>query len=499
MVNDEISKLASSWNFRSSLLNLKDFFTLLSIMKDTIILYPNIARGHLVSMVELGKLILTHHPSFSITILILTPSTTINTTNTIACDSNAQYIATVSATTPSITFHRIPFTPYTSSTTPFLPPHLLSLQISHLNTQNVFQTFQSLSKTSNIKAIVMDFMNFTSPKALTGNLNIPVYFYYTSGASTLSLLLHFPTVHQAAIKPLKGHPLPLRIPGLPALTTDVFPEEAKDPSNYSYQVFLEIAESMRGSVGIIVNTFEAVEEKVIRALSEDETMPPLYCIGPVISEPYGEEDKGCLTWLDSQPCQSVVFLCFGSMGRFSKVQLKEIAIGLEKSEQRFLWVARSELDGVDTEEPSLGELLPEGFLERTKEKGMVVKDWAPQAEILSHDSVGGFVTHCGWNSVLEAICEGVPMVAWPLYAEQKMNRVILVQEMKVALAVNESKDGLVSGTELGDRVKELMESERGKDIRQKIFKMKISAAEARAEGGSSRVALNNLARLWKQG
>jgi hypothetical protein len=146
----------------------------------------------------------------------------------------------------------------------------------------------------------------------------------------------------------------------------------------------------------------------------------------------------------------------------------------------------------------LDELLPEGFLERTKEKGMVVRNWAPQGAILSHDSVGGFVTHCGWNSVLEAICEGVPMVTWPLYAEQRLNKFILVDEMKVALELNESKDGFVSGTEVEDRVKELMDSDKGKEIRQRIFNMKISAKEAREEGGSSHVALNKLVEFLKQ-
>ena len=171
---------------------------------------------------------------------------------------------------------------------------------------------------------------------------------------------------------------------------------------------------------------------------------------------------------------------------------------LEKSEQRFLWVLRSELVGVDSVEPSLDELLPEGFVERTKGRGMVVRNWAPQVRILSHDSVGGFVTHCGWNSVLEAVCEGVPMVAWPLYAEQRLNRVIMVQDMKVALAVNEDKDGFVSGTELRDRVRELMDSMKGKEIRQRVFEMKIGAKKAKAEEGSSLVAFQRLVQLWNQ-
>jgi len=464
-------------------------------MKDTIVLYPNIGRGHLVSMVELGKLILSHNPSFSITILILTPSS--NATFTQACNSNARYIAAVSATIPAITFHSVPMAQLPLDT-PSIPPHLISLELSRHSTQNVALALQSFAKASNIKALVMDFLNFSNPKTLTQNLttNFPTFFYYTSAASSLIVLFYFSSVFP---KQVQDQRFLLRFPGLPAMSMDDFPNESSDPLSHTNQIFDQVGEAMKGSSGIIINTCEAIEEKAIAVLNEDATVPPLFCVGPLISAPYGEEDKGCLSWLESQPSQSVVLLCFGSMGWFSRGQLKEIAIGLEKSEQRFLWVVRTELEGGDSEEekPSLDELLPEGFLDRTKEKGLVVRDWAPQREILSHDSVGGFVTHCGWNSVLEAVCEGVPMVAWPLYAEQKMNRVFMVEEMKVALALKEGKDGLVSGSELGERVRELMESDTGKEIRQSVFKMKLSAAEALVEGGTSRVALDKLAMLCK--
>jgi hypothetical protein len=190
-----------------------------------------------------------------------------------------------------------------------------------------------------------------------------------------------------------------------------------------------------------------------------------------------------------------VFLSFGSMGLFSAKQLREIAVGLENSGQRFLWVVRNPPPD-NNKEPNLEELLPNGFLERTKERGFVVKQWAPQVEILNHGSVGGFVTHCGWNSVLEAVCGGVPMVGWPLFAEQRMTRVVLVKELKVALAVNESEDGLVSAGELEKRVRELMDSEAGKEVRERVSAMRDDAMAAVEEGGSSRVALANLAELW---
>ena len=209
----------------------------------------------------------------------------------------------------------------------------------------------------------------------------------------------------------------------------------------------------------------------------------------------------CLLWLDSQPSKNVVFLCFGGAGSFSVEQLKEIAIGLERSGHRFLWVVRIQnSNSRNSNCVDVSDVFPEGFLERTKERGMViVEGWAPQVEVLSHEAVGGFVTHCGWNSVLEAVCAGVPMVAWPLYAEQKMNRVVLVEEIKVALTVKESEGGFVSAEELEERVKELMDSQTGRAVRERVMAMRDSAKAALGENGTSRLALAKLVESWKQG
>jgi len=464
-------------------------------MKDTLVLYPALGKGHLNSMIELGKLILTHNPSYSITILILTPPNTTlqppqqiqKLTTTFGCESF-----------PSITFHHIP--PISFPVT--LPPHIVPLEVCGRSNHHVNHILQSISKTSNLKGVILDFMNY-STNQITSTLDIPTYFFYTSGASTLAVFLQLPTIHQNTTKSLKEFHMYPRIPGLPLVPIVDMPDEVKDRESKSYKVFLDMATSMKESDGVIVNTFDAIEGRAAKALKAglclpEGTTPPLFCIGPMISPPCKDEDErgsSCLSWLDSQPSQSVVLLSFGSMGRFSRAQLNEIAIGLEKSEQRFMWVVRSE---PDSEELSLDELLPEGFLDRTKEKGMVVRNWAPQVAILSHNSVGGFVTHCGWNSVLEAICEGVPMIAWPLFAEQRLNRLVLVEEMKVALKLNQSENKFVSGTELGERVKELMESNRGKDIKERILKMKISAKEARGGGGSSLVDLKKLGDSWRE-
>ncbi|KAB1204741.1 Anthocyanidin 5,3-O-glucosyltransferase [Morella rubra] len=199
--------------------------------------------------------------------------------------------------------------------------------------------------------------------------------------------------------------------------------------------------------------------------------------------------------------RSVLFLCFGSRGSFSVAQVKEIANGLERSGQRFLWVVKKPpRDEKTTQiyqytaEFDLGGLLPDGFLERTKDRGMVVKTWAPQVAVLRKDSVGGFVTHCGWNSVLEAVVAGVPMVAWPLYSEQHLNRNILVNDMKMAIGLEHREDdGFVSEDELERRIRELMESEEGRELRERSWKMReMALAALGSESGSSARALAKL-------
>ncbi|CAN0891781.1 Anthocyanidin 5,3-O-glucosyltransferase [Linum grandiflorum] len=264
---------------------------------------------------------------------------------------------------------------------------------------------------------------------------------------------------------------------------------------------------MRGSAGIIVNSFDALEANVLRAIVDGRCTPgspppPIYSVGPIVKETSSAVSKHmCLTWLDSQPKGSVVFLCFGRDGVFFEAQLAEMAKGLEKSGARFLWVVRDPERTRHTMD--LDSILPSGFLDRTKDRGLVVERWAPQSEVLSHGSVGGFVTHCGWNSILESLCVGVPMIGWPLYAEQKMTKHSLVHEIGVVLELkmDEPRDGVtVSADELANRVVELMtDSERGKAVRDRVTAMKEAAAAAMSVNGSSHVAVTKLVESFKQG
>jgi len=166
------------------------------------------------------------------------------------------------------------------------------------------------------------------------------------------------------------------------------------------------------AAAIVVNAVAELEPPVLAAIAEGRCVPgrrapTIYPIGPVLSfKPPGDQPHECLRWLDAQPPASVVLLCFGSMdGSFPSPQVREIADGLERSGYRFLWVLRGPPPAGSPypTDADAQELLPEGFLERTKDRGLVWPKWAPQKDILEHPAAGGFVTHCGWNSILESL------------------------------------------------------------------------------------------------
>jgi hypothetical protein len=266
------------------------------------------------------------------------------------------------------------------------------------------------------------------------------------------------------------------------------------------------------AAGIIVNTVDELEPSILAAIADGlcvpgRRAPTVYPIGPVMAfKPPGDDEQlqlhECVRWLDAQPPASVVLLCFGSMGgSFPSPQVREIADALEHSGHRFLWVLRGPRPpSSKTECPTdanVHELLPEGFLERTKDRGLVWPKWAPQKDILANPAVGGFVTHCGWNSILESLWHGVPMVPWPLFAEQHLNAFELVSVMGVAVAmqVDRKRDNFVEAAELERAVRSLMGgSEEGRKAREKAAEAKDLCRKAVADGGSSEASLQKLVR-----
>ncbi|KAI3457641.1 hypothetical protein Pfo_014304 [Paulownia fortunei] len=339
-------------------------------------------------------------------------------------------------------------------------------------------------KSSRLAGLVID-MFCTSLIDVANELGAPSYILFTCSAATLGLMFRIqalnddhnqdPTEYEnsdAVISvPTYVNPVPAKV--WPSL---VFEKESG---------FFKLMRKFRETKGIVINTFLEFEPHAIRSLSDDEKIPPVYPIGPIIQAGGEETDQNkqkhdeIIEWLDQQPDSSVVFLCFGSTGCFDGDQVKEIAVALERSGHRFLWSLRKpppkEKFEFPAEYENPEEILPEGFLERTVGIGKVI-GWAPQIAVLSHPAVGGFVSHCGWNSTLESVWCGVPMAAWPLAAEQQANAFQLVKEFEMAVEIKmDYKKGsnvIVAAETIEKAIRQLMDPENEGRAKVKVLKEK---------------------------
>ncbi|QCD79127.1 cyanohydrin beta-glucosyltransferase [Vigna unguiculata] len=228
---------------------------------------------------------------------------------------------------------------------------------------------------------------------------------------------------------------------------------------------------MRSS-SIIINTFQELEDEVLNALMAIN--PNIYNIGPLqlLGRHFPDKDNGfktsgsnlwkndlgCIKWLDQWQPSSVIYVNYGRITVMSEDHLKEFAWGLANSNLPFLWIRRPDL--------VMGECtsLPQAFLDEVKGRGYITS-WGPQDEVLSHPSVGVFLTHCGWNSTVEGICGGVPMIGWPFFAEQQTNCRYICTNSGIGMDVKDD----VKREEVTTLVKEMIMGEKGKKMRQKYI------------------------------
>jgi hypothetical protein len=466
-----------------------------------VVLYPSPGMGHLVSMIELGKVFAAR--GLAVTVVVVDPPYG----NT---GATGPFLAGVTAANPAMTFHRLPKV----EVPPVASKHheSLTFEVTRLSNPGLRDFLAGASPV----VLIIDFF-CNAALDVADELGVPAYMFYTSGAEILAFFLYLPVLHAQTTANFgeMGEEL-VHAPGIPSFpaTHSVLPlMERDDPA---YAEFLKASADLCRTQGFLVNTFRSLEPRAVETIAAGScappgvSTPPVYCIGPLIKSAEVGENRSeeCLAWLDTQPNGSVVFLCFGSIGLFSAEQIKEVAAGLEASGQRFLWVVRSPPSDDPAKkfdkppEPDLDALLPKGFLERTKGRGLVVKSWAPQRDVLAHAAVGGFVTHCGWNSVLESIVAGVPMLAWPLYAEQRMNRVFLEKEMRLAVAVEGYDDDVGEGTvkaeEVAAKVRWLMESDGGRALLERTLAAMRRAKAALRDGGESEVTLARLVESWRE-
>ncbi|GJM93875.1 hypothetical protein PR202_ga10467 [Eleusine coracana subsp. coracana] len=346
-------------------------------------------------------------------------------------------------------------------------------------------------------------------------LGVPGYVFSTSSLTALFSMLHVPELDRTTTCEYRDLPEPVRLPGCVPLRGADLVDPVQDRTDPAYPLMVEFGNKLLLADGFVVNTFDAMEHETIRAFEElsreGGVYPPAYAVGPFVRSPsYSVNDEaakkhGCIRWLDAQPDGSVLYVCFGSAGTLSTKQNAELAAGLEASGQRFLWVVRfpSDKDKSASYFGTAGHAndplsyLPQGFVERTKHVGLCVPPWAPQVEILNHRAVGGFLSHAGWNSTLEAAAAGVPMVAWPLFAEQRVNAVMLSEG--VGLALRLSRDaGVVPRDKVATVVTELMTGAKGATARKKARELRDAAAKAWARDGPSRKAFHAVTGKWNK-
>ncbi|XP_021652507.2 UDP-glucose iridoid glucosyltransferase isoform X2 [Hevea brasiliensis] len=340
-----------------------------------------------------------------------------------------------------------------------------------------------------ISCIVYDGLMYFA-HTVANNLKLPGIIVRTSAAAGIFNFTVFPHPHQQGYISLLDSMAEEFSTELQSLKLKELHASIK--TEYPPDAVLElraiITSAIKDSSAIIINTMSYLEREALTKIQDifnASIFPvgPFHKLAPTVSNSLLQEDRSCISWLDKQAPKSVLYVSFGSIVSMTEDELLEVAWGLANSELPFLWVLRPGLvRGSDLLEP-----LPEIFKKRVEERGCIV-EWAPQQDLLAHSAVGGFWTHCGWNSTLESICEGVPMLCRPFFGDQFLNVRYVCHLWRVGLELEElEREKIVKA------IRKLMVDGEGEEVRQRAVEFKEKAKLCQIEGGSSYCSLNDLA------
>ncbi|KAF3656666.1 putative UDP-glucose flavonoid 3-O-glucosyltransferase 3-like [Capsicum annuum] len=436
------------------------------IKKAELVIIPSPGMGHLVPAIEMAKLLITRDDQLSVTVLIMNMN----------LDSNLNpYIQSLSSNA-NCTSSKLKFIllPRDESTLQLLNSKTFFSGFIDSHKPQVRQVVAQIQQTATLSGFVVDMM-CTTMIDVANEFGVPTYVFYTTSAAVLGLHFHMQSLRDdfnTDVTNYKDDPeSELSVPSyLNPFPAKCLPFILLDKEGGS-TMFLDISKRYRETRGILVNTLQELETHAMKSLSLDEKIPPVNPVGPVLN-------------LNS---------CVGNKEESSRGEIiKWFLWSLRKPPPKDSWYPS------DYENPE--DALPEGFLERTKRIGKVI-GWAPQSVILSHPSVGGFVSHCGWNSVLESIWFGVPMATWPMYSELQANAFQLVKDLGMAVDIKMdynirgSNTYVIKAEDIEKAIRQLMDPEN--EIRTKVKDMKEKSRLALEEGGSSYTSVDVLlSRLW---
>ncbi|XP_060183974.1 7-deoxyloganetic acid glucosyltransferase-like [Lycium barbarum] len=330
-------------------------------------------------------------------------------------------------------------------------------------------------------------------------INLPIIYFRTISACAFWSYFCIPALIQAGELPLKENAMDLTVTKVKGMEDFLRGRDlpsfcrASDLTSPDFRLLMTETQQTARARGLILNTFEDLEGPI---LSQIRTVcPNIYTIGAVhallkarlatkstSSNSLWQEDESCMSWLDMHPPKSVIYVSFGSIAGVTKEDLLEFWYGLVNSEQKFLWVMRPDLIIGQEEKCQIPVELEQG----TKERGYMA-DWVPQEKVLAHTAIGGFLTHSGWNSTLESIVEGVPMICWPRFADQQVNSRFVSEVWKMGLDIKDTCDRDI----IGKSIRDLMEKRIGEFL-QRAEHMASLGKRAVNEGGSSYVNLDRL-------
>ncbi|KAK9216004.1 hypothetical protein WN944_008013 [Citrus x changshan-huyou] len=459
--------------------------------------YP--AQGHINPMLKLAKIL--HHKGFHITFV----NTEFNHKRLLKSRGPDSLNSL-----PSFRFETIPdgLPPTDVDATQDIP------SLCYSTTRTCLAPFKELlhklndpsSNVPPVTCIVSDgVMSFTVDAA--EELGVPEVLFWTTSACGFLAYLHFRQLIDKGYTPLKDESYFTNgylntvidwIPGMKGIRLSDIPSfiRTTNPDDIMLNFVISETERSKRASAIILNTYRELEQEALDALTS-LLLPPVYSIGHLqfqlnqipendsimrIGSNLWKEETECIDWLDTKEPNSVVYVNFGSITVMTANQLIEFAWGLANSKQTFMWVIRPDLVVGDS------AILPPEFVTETKERSLLAS-WCPQEQVLNHPAIGGFLTHSGWNSTLESICGGVPLICWPFFAEQQTNCRYSCREWGIGMEI----DSNVKREEVEVLVRDLMVGEKGQEMKLEALELKKKAKEAATgPAGSSYVNLEKL-------
>ncbi|RDX83712.1 Zeatin O-glucosyltransferase, partial [Mucuna pruriens] len=452
--------------------------------KVVVVLIPFPAQGHLNQLLHFARLISSHN----IQVHYVGTATHIHQATLRDPNNNNN-----STSYSDIHFHHFEVPPFVSpppnneETNNLFPSHLLpSFEASSHLREPVAALVQSLSSQAKRVIVIHDSLMASVAQDATHVSNVEKYTFHSTCAFTTSIFF-WEKIGRPSVEESRHVPVPPQV--APSLE-GCFPAQFMD-------FIAAQSEFLMFNDGGIYNTSREIEGAYVELLEGISASggKKLWALGPfnplVIEKISDSKRHICIEWLDKQEPNSVIYVSFGTTTSLREEQIQEIATGLEQSKHKFIWVLRDADKGdiFDGSEAKRYEL-PDGFEERVEGMGMglVVRDWAPQLEILSHSSIGGFMSHCGWNSCLESLTMGVPIAAWPMHSDQPRNTVLITQVLKVGLVVYDwaQRNVLIGASVVENAVRRLMETKEGDEMRERAVRLKNAIHRSMDEGGVSR-------------